>query len=83
MYTPTNYESILVIINQSLAIFNVVVRYPLGREGVYAPSGPVCILHALDRVISLLEHHQTGYVNIKHNYTSIYEYFHFFNIFHI
>ena len=30
--------------------FKDLFRYPLAREGVYAPSGHVCLAHAMQRV---------------------------------
>ena len=29
-------------------------RYPLAREGVYAPDGPACLAHAMHRVINIV-----------------------------
>ena len=29
---------------------NDLLRYPLAREGVYAPGGPACLAHAMQKI---------------------------------
>ena len=38
-----------------VSLFKLVVRYPLVREGVYAPGGNVFLAHAMQRVSYIVD----------------------------